>query len=109
MDFGNEKEEEVGIFAVKGGRKRMVIDARFTNSCHRKPPRTVLGSSSAISSIDLSAYALELGGYGGVAESQSSQSDSDVKDAFYQYDVHELGSWFCLELVDAEAFGIVRC
>ena len=87
----------------------MVFDARFANLCHRRPPGTVLGSGSAIASLDLREYALELVGFGGLAQLQSSRADADVQDALYQYDVHELGSWFVLEKVRAGDFNIESC
>ena len=106
-----QRKASASLFFVhkKDGNIRMVIDARYTNACHRRPPPTVLGSGSAIASMDLSDFVLDMGSFGGTATFSSHQSDSDVKDAFYQYDVHELGSWFCLELVDAEQFDITHC
>ena len=50
-----------------------------------------------------------MGGFGGLAQFQSSQADADVQDTFYQYDVHELGSWFVLEKVRAGDFNIEVC
>ena len=88
----------------------MVVDARRANILQRRPPPVRLGSATAISELDLSDAALSMGGFGGVASVhfRFAAADGDVRDAYYQYDITALGSWFTLAPVQAGRFGITR-
>ena len=105
-----QSKAPAGLFFVwkKDGCIRMVVDGRQANLLQRRPPRVYLGSPNAISELDLSQASLDLGGYGSVAEFELSLADADVRDAYYQFCVRELGSWFSLERVRAGDFDIAR-
>ena len=101
-----QRKCSVGLFFVKkkdGYHIRMVVDARLPNLLHQSPPSVSLGSPSALSELCLDAHALEVGGWGGLTaecfkpQFESTQSEADVRDAFYQFHLPELGSWFCLD------------
>ena len=86
----------------------MPVDCRKPNAHHRRPPRASLGTAQAVSELGLSDEFLLTSGYDGFRFSLH-QSSSDVKDAFYQFDVHELGIWFGIdELLIAAEFDICR-
>ena len=90
---------KVGVFFVKkkDGSIRMVIDSRLPNLYHRRPPRASLGTAQALAELDLSESTLRMGGGYGPLEFEMRQSSSDVKDAFYQFDIVPLGSWFGID------------
>ena len=75
----------------------MIADARQAGTPHHRPPHTALGSARALSHLDLSAAAAECpSGTGGTALDLEA-AEADVDDAFYNWIVPELGSWFGLE------------
>ena len=90
---------KAGVFFVKkkDGSIRMVIDSRLPNLYHRRPPRASLGTAQALAELDLSESSLRMGGGYGPLEFEMRQSSSDVKDAFYQFDIVQLGSWFGID------------
>ena len=94
-----QQKAPAGLFFVwkKDGCIRMVIDGRQANLLQRRPPRVYLGSPSALSEVDLSDASVKLGGFGSVTEFHLALADADVRDAYYQFRVRDLGSWFGLE------------
>ena len=113
----------VGIFFVrkKENAIRLIVDARYANACHRRPPHTALGSASALSELSLAEYADlttgELGsttlptpGVGPVPALDFHQSGCDVRDGFYQFAITELASWFGIdEKFTAGELGVTSC
>ena len=77
-----------GLFFVKkkDGMIRLIIDARQANRYHARPPHTSLGSSSALSGIDLSDECLlQTSGIGHISEIHLCGAGSDVRDGYYQF------------------------
>ena len=86
---------------------RLIADGRQASACHRRPPRTRLGSPRAHAEIDLGDETLTTaGGFGSVSEIAVHASGADVKDSF-QFSLRPLASWFGIdELVTASDFGV---
>ena len=107
-----QSKAEAALFFVwkKDQNIRMVVDARCANAMQRKPPPVFLGSPASISDLNLSDTALSLGGFGPLAQQPFSvaAADGNVRDAYYQYEIVQLGSWFTLALVVASEFNITR-
>ena len=120
IGFRHAVKAKAGLFFVKKKLGadgipwiRLVVDARQACACHQRPPKVFLGSSRAISEIDMSTETLEhLGGCGGVAELPIFAADTDVNDSFYNFSVPQLGSWFGLDhgytAADLRAVGIYK-
>ena len=93
ISFTMKPKVQVGLFCVakKGGRQRLIVDARRSNKLFAPPPSTVLGS------VDAWAR-LEVGG-----ESEVFLAQEDIKDCFYRLGISQrLGEYFCLPEVDPE-------
>ena len=118
---------EVGFLCVKkkGGKQRLISDARMANWLMRLPLKTKLGSAAAMAELDLSdlkmgSAALDdddhdasellqaaMGGTGGAVEFEVRSSAADVDDSFYQFHTPQLASCFAIrELVDPRDFDI---
>eukprot|EP00972_Heterocapsa_arctica_P043067 6349438-Heterocapsa_arctica.AAC.1 len=84
-----------GLFFVtkKDGSLRMVVDGREPSSFHLRPPHTGLGLAAAISSLDLSAAALDATHPPGLPRDVHGDS-ADLRQGFYQLTWPEMGSWF---------------
>ena len=93
----------VGLFLLlfvkkkKNNDIRMAVDCRRTNAIHRRPPAVKLGSVDAFSDIDLSPLSPASCSSGELAEIQLAASDADLRDGFYQMEVHRIASWFGIE------------
>ena len=90
----------MGIFTVrkKAGARRLIIDARQANACHRSPPTTRLATPAGMVNLDMSAQTLEADGYGGtLGDPEISAEAGDVGDCFYNFQVPELTAWFCTD------------
>ena len=103
----------MGCFFVKkkDGNIRMVIDCRRTNRCHLPPPKTSLGGPLGLRELDLSGLdeLCEGLGFDALSPEGPGAGEADVRDAFYQFAVPELGSWFCIdERFRAGELGITR-
>ena len=87
---------------------RLIVDARQANCYHTRPPHTLLGSSSALSSIDLSHECfLQTSGIGHISEIHLCGAGSDVRDGFCQFSNHRLADYFALQFkVRAGDFGV---
>ena len=93
ISFTNKPRVQVGAFVVtkKGGKQRLIIDARRTNKLFRTPPTTVLGSVDAWGRLEIDEEHGEL-----------FVAQEDVKDYFYRLAIGKtLGEYFCLPKVDA--------
>ena len=101
----------VGLFFLKNkdGMIRLIIDARPANRYHARP-HTSLGSSSALSGIDLSDACLLLtSGVGHISEIHLCGAGSDVRDGYYQFSNHLLAEYFALQFkVKAGDFGVTE-
>ena len=74
----------------KGGKQRLIIDARRTNKLFRKPPTTILGSVDALSRLEIEGE-----------DTHVFMAQEDVKDYFYRLSIDRgLGEYFCLPMVD---------
>jgi len=76
----------VGLFFVKkkDGNIRMVCDSRQPNFCHKRPPRTQLGTADCYSELDLADFDDgDFVGVGGLGYDDVHQAGSDVRDCFY--------------------------
>ena len=77
---------------------RLILDARQACELHRRPPKVQLGSGRAICHLDMADCSLgQQCGVGGIAEAPVFAGSVDVNDAFYNFSVPELASWFTLE------------
>ena len=94
----------------KDGMIRHIVDARQANRNHTRPPHTSLGSSSALSSIDLSDECLlRTSGIGHISEMHLCGAGSDVRDGFYQFSNCRLADYFALQFkVRAGDFGVTE-
>ena len=115
---------QVGFFCVKkkGGKQRLIVDARMANFLMRLPPKTRLGSAAAIAELRLSDEDLQAGdaaldatfedlaqGIGETAEISVRASAADVDDSFYQFFTPQLASWFAVpERYDLASLGITQ-
>jgi hypothetical protein len=115
IGFRKAIKSKVGIFFVKKKDPkfiRMIIDARLTNWCHRRPPVTRLGAGSCYVDLDLSDEALfdtvtGVGALpstdftGGHMHDETSTggfgNEADVQDCFYNYSMPSLASWFGID------------
>ena len=105
IGFRTALKARAGLFFVKkkpgaDGKEqiRMIVDCRQANYFHKLPPRTRLGSTAALSEVDLSTESLIHAGVGDLAAIDVRTSTADVDDAFYQIGVPEVASWFGIDL-----------
>ena len=118
LTFRRKARSLVGAFFVwkKDGSIRLIIDARATNLCCKPPPKTELGTISALSMVDLSADELEAiaraEGFpasclakncGGPAEIEVVGSGLDIVDGFHQFDWNFMASWLAFDDPDTAA------
>lgn len=92
INFTVNPRVQVGAFVVtkKGGKQRLIIDARRTNKLFQKPPTTVLGSVDAMSRLEVEDE-----------DTHVFMAQEDVKDYFYRLSIdRQLGEYFCLPMVD---------
>ena len=89
---------------------RLITDARQANHYHARPPHTSLGSSSALSGIDLSDECLlQTSGIGHISEIHLCGAWSDVRDGYYQFSNHRFADYFALQFkVKAGEFGVTE-
>ena len=74
----------------------MVLDCRWVNEMHRRPPHIRLGSSTALGELNFSEMAQAVdGGQGAGADPFC--GTLDLQDCFYQYLCPELCSWFSID------------
>lgn len=97
------------FFVLKSNKKgiRLIIDARETNECHRRPPRAFWGSGSAIGDLQIDSSVgsfaeVEVPLPGGrITMKEEFQrldgATGDVSDAFYQFSVEHMAEWFGLD------------
>eukprot|EP00971_Amphidinium_carterae_P212080 4208518-Amphidinium_carterae.1 len=103
--FRRSFKSKIGFFTVekKGGKQRLVLDARSVNSCHRSPPTVHLGGPGALSRLDLSDATL--------ARENPIRPDLhaaslDLVDSFYQFYHLEFSEYFGVEFgEEARVFG----
>ena len=110
LSFRARARAFAGLFFAKkkGGIIRLIVDARQADRCHTRPPHTMLGSSSALSSIDLSDECLlQTSGIGHVSEIHLCGARCDVRNGFYQFSNYRLADCFALRFkVRAGDFGV---
>eukprot|EP00438_Fugacium_kawagutii_P029955 Skav226337 [mRNA] locus=scaffold3640:32863:33678:+ [translate_table: standard] len=89
------------IFAVKkkDGAQRLIVDARQANWSHQRPPKTQLSTAAGMLGLDLSPETLEANGFGEpyTFSSRPCFEAGDVSDCFYNFQVHQLASWFAFD------------
>ena len=95
--------EEEGWYASSS-----LLSARQANRYHTRPPHTMLGSSSALSGIDVSDECLlQTSGIGHISEIHLCGAGCDVRDGFYQFSNYRLADDFALQFkVRAGDFGV---
>jgi len=95
---------QVGVFFVakkakkgKLQKRRMILDCRRINRMFRAPPRTLLGSTEALSRLRIPRV------HGKDLQEDLFIAQEDIRDFFYRlYIPRELGEWFCLDEVDVD-------
>ena len=89
---------------------RLIVDARQAVRCHARPPHTLSGSSSGLSSIGLyDECLLQTSGVGYISEIQLCGAGCDVRYGFYHFSNHRLADYFALQLkVQAGDFGVTE-
>ena len=72
----------------------MVVDCRRSNHCHRRPPKTALGGALGLKELDLSLLdeMCDSLGFSALSLEGPGAGESDVRDAFYQFAIPEMGS-----------------
>lgn len=91
--FRTHASSFVGLFNVakKGGEwLRLVIDARATNSLHRRPPFAPLATASAIGSVEIDPDMLP-------PDAVPCGCGIDLRDGFYQLSLTELAHYFAID------------
>ena len=112
LSFRAQARAFAGLFFVKKkyGMIRLIVDAPQANRYHTRPPHTSFGSSSALSSIDLSDECLlQTSGIGHTSEIHVCGAGSDVRDGFFQFSNYRLADYFALQFkVRAGDFGVTE-
>ena len=96
-------KERVGVFFVKkkGGRLRLILDARRVNEWFRKPPHVALVTSEGLGRIEVTGDEL------GPETLDLWVGTADVKDAFHRMRMPRwLGDYFGLPPVRAKDLGL---
>ena len=77
---------------------------------HTRPPHTLLGSTSALSSVELSDECLlQTSEIGHISEIHLCGAGSDVRDGFIQFSNYRLADYFALQFkVRAGDFGVTE-
>ena len=78
--------------AKKDGTLRMIVDAREASAMCRRPPRTALGSASAVASLDLCDEVITEAF--GDEKVEIHGASADLRQGFYQLHWKEMGSMF---------------
>ena len=102
--FRRKIKASVGLFCVKKKDPqaiRLVIDARVANFHHKQPPVTRLGGCSNFAEIDLEDLDKRIS----FCDRHDSEktgggwaNEADVADAFYQFKLPSVASWFGLDM-----------
>ena len=93
LGFTQQPRVQVGLFFVtkKGGKQRLIVDARRSNKLFRTPPSTILGSIDSWSRLELEN------------DEDLFIAQEDVKDYFYRLGISEdLGKFFALPPIDPD-------
>ena len=86
LSFRTRARAFAGLFFVKkeDGMIRLIVVAQQADRYHTRPPHTLLGSSSGLSSIDVSdGCLLQTSGIGHTSEINLCGAGSDVRDGFF--------------------------
>lgn len=115
LTFVRRRKARIGFFTVKKKDSwiRLILDARQSNECHRKPPTTRLATPAGLTSVDLSHRTLERNGFSAIDEMGHQLPTcftGDVGDCFYNFVLPAASEWFCTDDIftveELEALGM---